>query len=425
LALGSGLVSAGLATVSVFQGIVGAAFRVIEVANRLQALNPANSKTTKSYYEAHAQAAKSTAAELFKDMRSNWEMAWKGAPTPKGIPIAMGSGSRSASDREADKRAAREQKLIQDELIKDAQEKADALRKIYEISNHDAETIARIELEREEKKLRLYERQVETVQVLNQQIADGQAKIDQKTIMRGMESTNIGAPFEQLMAGIGGTDPIAEQIKALQTQYDEQRKLYEMHTGDMIQIGEDFYNKQSLLAQMGAQRDIAIAKLNRQQRINIASDAFGTMAAVAQAFYAASENQSRAALAAYKVLAIAQTIIDTIQAAQSSYAFGAKFGGPALGAAFAAVAVTAGLARVAQISAIHPGTSTVSAGGPSSGVPVSAPTNEQNTTSTTAITEKAQAVPNIQIYVQGNIIDQDKFARELLPSIRKAWSDNG
>jgi hypothetical protein len=494
LALGSGLVSAGLATVSAFQGIVGAAFKIIEVANRLQALNPANSKATRAYYEAHAQAAESTAAELFKDMRTNWEMAWKGAPTPKLQAAARitwkydSAESMAKAQKEHEQAARREYQIFSDlqkHKIQLARETAikneqlmqwgyDHSAKTYEQENYliqykRAQAVQSSQIEQaalqavidkygksKDKQVEIamvrnqlataHQRQAEAEQTavlavmdmeerrfdqyvahmtqINGSINDLQRGIDLADIAKGFEGTMAGTPFMNLINAMSDQGPYEKMKQIAEQAYQAQLDAVNEFSDAKLRILYDSTNRADILQRAEAQRSTMLDKAQYKQRLAIASAGFGTMAAVAQAYYAASENQSRAALSAYKVLAIAQATIDTIMAAQSSYAFGAKFGGPALGAAFAAVAIAAGLARVAQISAINPGTSTVSAGGPSSGVPVSAPTNDQNAASTPA-TEKAQAVPNIQIYVQGNIIDQDKFARELLPSIRKAWSDNG
>jgi hypothetical protein len=61
----------------------------------------------------------------------------------------------------------------------------------------------------------------------------------------------------------------------------------------------------------------------------------------------------QAAFRAYQALSIAETVMSTVQAAQDAYAWGWKYGGPAapvLSAVMAAIAIAAGMARVAQIS---------------------------------------------------------------------------
>jgi len=65
-----------------------------------------------------------------------------------------------------------------------------------------------------------------------------------------------------------------------------------------------------------------------------------------------------------KVAALAQNTIDTIAGAASSWKFGAALGGPAVGAAFAATAVMAGLVRAQQIMAAQPnGSGGIGSGG--------------------------------------------------------------
>ena len=83
------------------------------------------------------------------------------------------------------------------------------------------------------------------------------------------------------------------------------------------------------------------------------------------------------------------------------------------------------MARVHQIASVQAGSSTVSAGagsGISAGEGGASAATETTTTTTTAVTEPATSQV-VNIYIQGNVVDQDKFAREVLPAIRKAMGD--
>ena len=76
--------------------------------------------------------------------------------------------------------------------------------------------------------------------------------------------------------------------------------------------------------------------------------------------------RSRAAFAAYKAFAVAQTIIDTYSSAQKAYDAMAKipYVGPALGAAAAGVAIAAGMVRVQAIQATSAPATARESGGP-------------------------------------------------------------
>ncbi len=104
--------------------------------------------------------------------------------------------------------------------------------------------------------------------------------------------------------------------------------------------------------QLEIERDAAAS----EQRLSIASSFFGGFAALAKAGFEASGRENQKAFAAFKAFAIAQTIIDTIRAAQAAFASLAGIPIIGLGLATAAVATTiaAGTARVAQIAATEP-----------------------------------------------------------------------
>lgn len=172
------------------------------------------------------------------------------------------------------------------------------------------------------------------------------------------------------------------------------------------------------------QYDLMQEQMLQQQKLAMASSGFGMMAGMMQSFYAASGNQNKAAFALYKTFAIGQTVIDTYRAAQGAYAAlaGIPIVGPALGIAAAAAAIAAGMARVQAIQSAQPGGG-MSVSGGSGGVPALA------TTGSAGAAKPAETVisPVVNIYLQGDgIFDDsalDKFARQIGPSLTKAYAD--
>ena len=166
-----------------------------------------------------------------------------------------------------------------------------------------------------------------------------------------------------------------------------------------------------------------------QKKLMTTQNVFGMMAGAAYQYYEVTGKKSKAAFNLYKAMAIAQTAISTISAAQSAYDAGVKSGekagnpelGQILGVAYAAIAIAAGAARIASISSQSPesGGSTGSSGGGSS---VSAGASS-SASEGTATQEKAKTSA-IAINIYGNIVDQDSFARTLVPYLTKAESDN-
>ncbi len=167
-----------------------------------------------------------------------------------------------------------------------------------------------------------------------------------------------------------------------------------------------------------------------QKKLATTQNVFNMMAGAAFSYYELTGKKSKAAFNVYKALAIAQTVISTYSAAQMAYESGVKAGknasnpemGQLLGVAYAAIAIAAGAARVASIASQSPesGGGGVSSGGGSGSASVSTGTGA---TSETATTEKVKTSA-IAINIYGNIVDQDSFARTLVPYLTKAESDN-
>jgi len=424
IALGGFIIDVGFKAVAAFQWLAAGA--LVAAANitkltiplaRLMDLTGA-SKGQADYNRSIVKNLEGAAAALTGAAANNWA-------TVESKAVAAGVAiDRVHNVSVAATKAIKDGGKEHDQIWKEAVEQANLLRRVKEISNSDAEKIARMELERELRKTEAYKDQLEKLKQIGDQIKSNTFDITKSEVSKGFSGTNIGSPLGGLMESMNGTDIYSKQMDNLKTQYQMQIDAYEQYAGDMISIGTAYYTKQEAMAAAAAARDKQINALKWRQSVSMTSDAFGTMAALAQAFYAASDNQSRLALQAYKAFAIAQVMVDTAQSAMALFAFGSRFG-PWTAAAFAGIAVAAGAARVAQIANIQPGTSSISAGGAASGVPVGAsPTTQDTSVPSTGTATAQRAGPTIQIYVQGHIIDQDKFARELIPSIRKAMGDN-
>lgn len=149
------------------------------------------------------------------------------------------------------------------------------------------------------------------------------------------------------------------------------------------------------------------------------SNMFGDMAAAAANFYDVTGQKSAEFFAISKAFQIGQATMATYESAVNAFNSLSKipFVGPYLGAAAAAAAVTFGISNVAKIAATQPGGS-VSGGGA-----ISLPGNSGavNMPSVAPSTGGGSRTVNITIY--GNVVDQDRFARELIPSIQRAIND--
>jgi hypothetical protein len=108
--------------------------------------------------------------------------------------------------------------------------------------------------------------------------------------------------------------------------------------------------------------------------------------------------------------AIANAIVNTAQGVTKALSMG-PWGIPL------AVAIGAmGAAQIAMITAAQPGGSATGTGV----MPVGTASYSQPTTDKW---ETTRTSPSVTIHIYGNVVDQDEFARQLVPAISKAWKD--
>jgi len=156
--------------------------------------------------------------------------------------------------------------------------------------------------------------------------------------------------------------------------------------------------------------------LTGEQMVQGAATTFGMMADAAQAFYQQGGERSKTMLALYKASAITQTAITTIQAATAALAPWPMGLGPIFGIPLMATTIALGVANIARISSMQVGSGL--SGGASGSVP-SIPSTGNSVTNNT----NTRRTQELTINVYGNIVDNDKFARELIPALQKAYGD--
>lgn len=123
-------------------------------------------------------------------------------------------------------------------------------------------------------------------------------------------------------------------------------------------------NQIAVLEASQAEYELEIERKKWDLKVAYAQLSAGMIANTLQNLYVAAGSKNRSMFEAMKAFAIAETIIQTYRAAMGSYAALAPIPvvGPALGAAAAAAAIIAGLARVEQIRKTKPGDATASIG---------------------------------------------------------------
>ncbi len=203
---------------------------------------------------------------------------------------------------------------------------------------------------------------------------------------------------------------------------DKEKVNYESYQYERLQI-ERRVNEESLfqLQQYVVQRQNMLEGLSNYEIFLAAmtmeehQEGFRILGDSIDGIMAFVKEQGELGFNIFKAYKIAETIISTYSAAVKAYEslVGIPIIGPALATAAAIAATAFGMTQVAAISSMRPGGGNVGMTRPATPnveIPrMSAPSGEP------------KQVVNVHIY--GNVVDGDRFAREIIPSIRKAMND--
>jgi hypothetical protein len=209
-----------------------------------------------------------------------------------------------------------------------------------------------------------------------------------------------------------GTDPQAQEIER-----------YRLMAEEKLRIMAELNATEEEMERARAESKIALETLTLQRQLSMSAASFSMMGNIANAFYLASEGKSKAAFRVYQAMKIGEATMNTYSGAIAAYQAlaGIPIVGPALGAAAAAAVIAYGMMQVKSIASLRPGGGAMSAIGSapaSSGSAGSIPTLPE-------VKEEKPANPTqiVNVHVYGNIVDQDQFAREMVPALQKALDD--
>ena len=269
--------------------------------------------------------------------------------------------------------------------------------------------------------------------------AEAKARADELEKIREHELAKVQAFIDALKlreeARVAAT--MTEQEAEAERYLLEQEKLLEALELGLITKGEyQLMEQEALLAHREAMADIDIAYLNAQQqrekqaaaeRLRLAEQtASKEMQLAAQkimSMTAAAASGSKTLFKINKAASIANALLSARESITSAYAFGAKIGGPYLGAAFAATAALATAAQVKQLSStsFNSGASaagSVGSAGGSSGALAPSQTAAAQPVSTAPQTQGQ----TVTIQLQGEIFGRDQV-RSLITQINEAVAD--
>lgn len=138
------------------------------------------------------------------------------------------------------------------------------------------------------------------------------------------------------------------EIKRLEAQLQNAKDYGELTKDETLRIEAELYQKKKDMRD----KDAANEKAARDASIEISRQGFAAIAQLADSFAGQSEEQQKKAFQIKKAASIAQTLIETYQAAQSAYASQMTIPtpeAPIRAAVAAGIAIASGLARVAAI----------------------------------------------------------------------------
>ena len=226
------------------------------------------------------------------------------------------------------------------------------------------------------------------------------------------------------------------------------RQLEELEA-DLVRIEEDEIAKKELKDQF-LQAEIDILSLHQAKLTEIqakeeakrlkgvkktekmTADAkrkgFGMASKFLNNLFVATNSHSKSMFKVMKVFAIAQAVVDGKAAAVGAYKIGASIGGPPLGSAFAAAAIAATGAQIAQINATQmaAGGGSAAGGGETTTPAIPTPGIEPDTNLLATREEETRTTQEVNIVIQGEVVTAEtigKLAEPIFEMINKAGQE--
>ena len=359
-------------------------------------------------------------------------MAMKDAPVAKGGRAFGGGGKEDKEAKDAAKaaadRAAEEAKRQQEAAQRELEAVQRFLASKRELEAEDAAMrIAALDKAREmgligeqlyqESILGVKQKHAESVSAFeDEDFKTAQEKLDKK---RGLELLGDEEYFKQQMElAAAHYEQKTEmenvryqtELENLQLRRDEELISLEEYNALLEEAALGHEDTMTTIAAEAAAARLALKKRAAESEVTLFKTLQSTMASMGEA-------GSRAAFNIHKALAISSALMSAKEAVVGAYAKGAKIGGPALGAAFAAAAVAATASQIASIrSQSFGGGGSVSAGGGGGGGGASGGSDSVQAPTAEAAPAAKQTVT---ISLQGEVFGA-KQVRELIEKINDA-----
>ncbi|MDH4162386.1 MAG: hypothetical protein OEW15_06815 [Nitrospirota bacterium] len=209
-----------------------------------------------------------------------------------------------------------------------------------------------LQLQYEEKKLRLMQEQLGTAvreKTFTEFTSDGKAGERSAVEVRLSDDIRFQEQYSGALVSLSKA-----RSDSMQEIFQGELEYFDAATAHKLANATSEQDYYDTLAVREMERQTMV--LNHDQetnklRVQAAQDMATGLGQTFQTLYQLGGSHARKYFTLYKAAAISETLISTFKAAQDSYAFGAKIGGPALGATMSVIATAAGMSKVAAIRA--------------------------------------------------------------------------
>lgn len=144
------------------------------------------------------------------------------------------------------------------------------------------------------------------------------------------------------------------KLEQMMEYYSQTEEMANANADKLIGIDERLNGTIEQIEGRRRAQEIIAEKKNSQLRVSTWKEAADGISNALGNLSTLMQSKNKTLFEIGRAAALAQNVIDTISSAASSYAFGARLGGPVLGAAFAATAVVAGAVRASALIAAQP-----------------------------------------------------------------------
>lgn len=231
----------------------------------------------------------------------------------------------------------------------------------------------------------------------------------QRTEMRQKDAaaSDASGPERNSSGDVAGFLPASSRQETMRIaqEYESRLSALKTHNSQVLRNKDETGAQQAEVERKYADHSIELERKKRDFQIHAADQAATMTANFMQNLFVATGSKNKALFEMMKAFAMARAMISGAVAVVDAYAWGTFFGGPVLGAAFAAAASAATAAQIAQIASISmaSASSSIGAGGSAN------PSYHGGSTTAYPVPQRLEEKPvqNVTIQIYNPLSDQN------------------